>query len=142
MCIRERRARAFTATTEKESSFGGVGGATGKAVLTELTVLGPPVGNWTAQWALRMGLLTLWHDANSMPLVLTTVDAGAPIARFEASCLLPVRLALRSEQGSLTQDVTFRAGVVRNANLDEAGAATTYSWSYGANSATTNCVGF
>ncbi|HRE90167.1 MAG TPA: hypothetical protein PK095_13620, partial [Myxococcota bacterium] len=119
----------------------GGGASPGLARLGELTVQGAPVGNWTAQWLLRMGRATPWtHDAANMPLDIRTVEGGGPIARLEASCLVsPTRLVLRSEGGRLFQEVSFGAGLLRMTSFDGLGTATSQVWNFVTNSASTEC---
>lgn len=131
----------LAATIAAPASTGGAAGSPSLARLSELTVLGAPVGNWTAQWMLRMGRRESWaHDAANMPLVVTSVESGAPIARLEASCLLvPSQLRVRSKGGRLEQDVSFQAGIVRTTNLDGLGTATSRVWNFVTNNASTVC---
>ena len=133
-------ARDLTATIETPLSLGGGGGGN-RSRLGELTVNGALVGAWTAQWMLRMGSSLTWpHDPTQMPLVVATVEGGAPVALLEASCqLLPVRLDLRSEDGLLVQDVTFVAAVLRSSSYDGLGTATSSEWSFAGGGATSAC---
>lgn len=111
------------------------------ARLNGIQVMGAPLGYWTAQWLLRMGRETAFgHDPTNMPLVLSTVESGATIARMEASCgVLPSLLIVRSEDGGLVQDVTLSAGIVRLTSLDGLGTATSQTWNFLRNNTTTEC---
>jgi hypothetical protein len=131
----------LTTTVTAPAPIGGGGVVPGLARLGELTVQGAPVGNWTAQWLLRMGRATPWaHDTTNMPLDISTVEGGGPVARLEASCLLsPTRFILRSDGGRLLQEVTFAAGLLRMTSLDGLGTGTSQVWNFVTNNASTDC---